>query len=283
MGRMTGKVALISGIARGQGRSHAITLAEQGADIIGFDICEDIPTNDYPLATLDDLRETIRLVEKTGRRIIAEKADARDRAAIGILLTDAMARFEHLDVVVANAGICPLGAGKPVSAFTDAVDVDLLGVINTVHAALPHLTPGGSVIITGSVAGILSGNGPSHGPQGPGGAGYSLSKRFLIDYTNTLALQLAPTKTRANAVHPTNCDTPLLHNAPMYHTFRPDLEAPTAEDALSGFQSMQAMPIPWVDPGDISNAVLFLASDESRYITGHHLTVDAGATTKRGL
>ncbi|WP_433598261.1 mycofactocin-coupled SDR family oxidoreductase [Nocardia sp. CA-135953] len=283
MARLADKVVLISGVARGQGRSHAIRLAEEGADIIGFDLCEDIANNEYPLGTAEDLEETVRLVGKTGRRIIADKADVRDRRAVEDLVGRAVQEFGHIDVIVANAGICPLGAGRPIGAFVDAVDVDLLGVINTVHAGLPHLTDGGSVIVTGSVAGLLTGVSPSSGPQGPGGAGYNLSKRFLVEYVNTLSLQLAPSGSRANAVHPTNCDTGMLQSEPMYKTFRPDLESPTPEEAVEGFHAMQAMPIPWVEPVDISNAVLFLASDESRYVTGLQLKVDGGALVKRGL
>ncbi|WP_067650611.1 mycofactocin-coupled SDR family oxidoreductase [Nocardia harenae] len=282
MARVAGKTVLISGVARGQGRAHAVRLAEEGADIIGFDLCADIASNNYPLATPDDLAETVRLVERTGRRIIAEAIDVRDRVAVERFLDRSVTELGGLDVVVANAGICPLGLDRPLAAFVDSVDVDLVGVVNTVHAALTHLTPGGSVIVIGSVAGLLSAGAPTQGPQGPGGAGYSLSKRFVIDYVNTLAVQLAPSGTRCNAVHPTNCDTVMLQNDALYRTFRPDLERPTPEQAAAGFRRLQAIPVPWVEPDDVAHAVVYLASDESRYVTGMQMKIDAGAIVKQG-
>ena len=154
MGRVTGKVALISGAARGQGRSHARLLAAEGADIIAVDICEDIETNEYPLARPEDLDETARLVEKEGQRAHTEIADVRDRAALSAAIDRGVAEFGQLDIVVANAGICPLTAGLPPQAFVDAVDVDLLGVLNLVHASLKHLQAGASIIVTGSMRGI---------------------------------------------------------------------------------------------------------------------------------
>jgi SDR family mycofactocin-dependent oxidoreductase len=283
MGRVEGKVAMITGAARGQGRSHAVHLAEEGADIIAVDLCEDIASNEYPLARPEDLDETARLVEKTGRRIVPIQADVRDRKALADALDTGIAELGKLDVVVANAGICPLGEGQPVEAFIDAVDVDLLGVINTVHVALVQLSGPASIIMTGSVAGLLSSASSGSGPQGLGGAGYNFAKRVIVEYTTTLAVKLAPKLIRVNAVHPTNCNTDMLQSEPMYKTFRPDLADPSVEEAEAGFRSMQAMPIPWVDPSDISYAVVYLASDESRYVTGLQLTVDGGATIQRGV
>jgi SDR family mycofactocin-dependent oxidoreductase len=283
MGRVEGKVAFITGAARGQGRGHAVHLAEGGADIIAVDICEDIVSNEYPLARPEDLDETGRLVEKAGRRIVPIRADVRDRRALSEALKTGISELGKLDVVVANAGICPLGEGQPVDAFVDAVDVDLVGVINTVHAALPHLGGGASIILTGSVAGLLSSASSGSGPQGLGGAGYSLAKRMIVEYCTTLAAKLAPKSIRVNAVHPTNCNTDMLQSEPMYKTFRPDLSNPSVEEAEVGFRSMQAMPIPWVEPSDISYAVVYLASDESRYVTGLQLKVDGGATIQRGV
>jgi SDR family mycofactocin-dependent oxidoreductase len=282
MGRVEDKVVFITGAARGQGRSHAVHLAEEGADIIAVDICEDIVSNEYPLARPEDLDETARLVEKTGRRIVPIQADVRDRAALSASLGRGVAELGKLDVVVANAGICPLGEALPVEAFVDAVDVDLVGVINTVHVCLPHLREGASIIMTGSVAGLLSSASSGSGPQGLGGAGYNLAKRVIVEYSTTLAVKLAPKAIRVNAVHPTNCNTDMLQSEPMYKTFRPDLADPTVEEAEVGFRSMQAMPIPWVEPADISYAVVYLASDESRYVTGMQLRVDGGATIQRG-
>jgi SDR family mycofactocin-dependent oxidoreductase len=284
MGRVEGKVVFVTGAARGQGRSHAVHLAEEGADIIAVDICEDIASNEYPLARPEDLDETARLVEKTGRRIVPIQADVRDRAALANALAGAVSELGKLDVVVANAGIAPLGNDLGIQAFIDAVEVDLIGVLNTVHVALPYLSAGASIIATGSVAALLSSaSSGGGGPKGLGGAGYSLAKRSLLDYTTTLAVQLAPQAIRVNTVHPTNCDTGMLQSAPMYKAFRPDLANPTAEEAEAGFRSMQAMPIPWVDPSDISHAVVYLASDESRYVTGLQLKVDGGASIQRGV
>ena len=282
MGRVQDKVVLVTGGARGQGRSHAVKLAEEGADVIMFDICHDIETNEYPLATPHDLEEAGLEVEKTGRRAYTAQVDVRDRAAVSRELANAVAEFGRLDVVVANAGICPLGAHLGVQAFVDAFDVDFIGVVNTVHTALSHLTEGASIIMTGSIAGLLAAKMPAGagGPQGPGGAGYSFAKQLVDSYTLQLAGQLAPQSIRVNAIHPTNVNTPMLNSDPMYRQFRPDLEHPTRDDALLAFPAMQAMPIPYVEPQDISNMVCFLASDESRYITGSQFKVDAGAMLK---
>ena len=285
MNRVAGKVVLITGAARGQGRSHAVHLADEGADIIAFDLCEDIASNEYPLATEADLEETGRLVEKAGRRVVTAKVDVRDRAALQRELDAAVATLGRLDVVVANAGIAPLGSDVPVEGFVDAFDVDFVGVINTIHSALPHLDAGASIIATGSVAGLVPqmGLNGQQALQGPGGDGYGLAKKMLWTYTNSLALTLGPKSIRVNAIHPTNCNTDMLQSPPMFRTFRPDLENPTAEDAKVTFPFMQAMPTPWVEPEDISHAVVFLSSDESRFVTGQQLRVDAGAGLKLGV
>jgi SDR family mycofactocin-dependent oxidoreductase len=282
MGRVQDKVVLVTGGARGQGRSHAVRLAEEGADIILFDICHDIENNRYPLATSRDLEEAGLEVEKTGRRAYTAEVDVRDRTAVSREIDNAVAEFGQLDVVVANAGICPLGTDVPIGGFVDAFDVDFVGVVNTVHASLSHLRSGGSVITVGSVAGLIAETAPAGtvGPMGPGGEGYNLAKQFIDRYTKALAKQLAPLSIRANVIHPTNVNTPMLNSEPMYRTFRPDLENPTRADALSAWPVMQAMPIPYVEPQDVSNAVCFLASDESRYVTGLQFRVDAGATLK---
>lgn len=281
-GRVQDKVVLITGGARGQGRSHAVKLAEEGADIILFDICHDIDTNGYPLATLRDLEEAGLEVEKTGRRAITAEVDVRDRVSVSTALADAVAQFGRLDVVVANAGICPLGIDVPIGGFVDAFDVDFIGVVNTVHAALPYLNAGASVITIGSVAGLIAGTTASGdgGPVGPGGEGYNLAKQLVDRYTKVLAKQLAALSIRANVVHPTNVNTPMLNSEPMYRAFRPDLERPTRADALLAFPVVQAMPTPYIEPEDTSNAVCFLASDESRYVTGLQFKVDAGAMLK---
>lgn len=279
MGRVDGKRALVTGAARGQGRQHAIRLAEEGADVVLIDICADIPGAGYPMATPEDLDETVRLVEKFDRRAIASVVDVRDRPSLQQALAAAVETLGGLDVVVANAGICPIGPDFPVTAFADAVDVDLIGVLNTIHVALPYVSPGGSIIATGSVAAMLP-SAVNNAANGPGGAGYGLAKRFIGDYVVVLARQVAAQGIRVNAVHPTNCNTDMLHSPPMYKAFRKDLTDPKRADAEEAFPHMQAMPIPYVEPDDISHAVVYLASDESRYVTGLQLPVDGGALLK---
>ncbi len=277
-GRLEGKVAFITGAGRGQGRSHAVRLAEEGADIIAVDICRDIPSNPYPMSSPEDLAETERLVKELGRRIVARQADVRERAELIRAVEDGLTDLGRLDVVVANAGILPMPYQRQpeLMDFVDAVDVDLTGVMNTVAATLPHLEEHASIVITGSTAGLMEGT-TDTGAGGPGGTGYGWSKKILVDYTEKLALLAAPKFIRVNCIHPTNCNTHLLNNELIYKTFRPDLENPTREDALPAFTYFQAMPIPYVEPRDISNMVLFLASEEARYVTGQNIRVDAGS------
>ena len=277
-GRMEGKVVLVTGAARGQGRSHAVRLAEEGADIIAVDICADIATNPYPLGSAEDLAQTAKEVEALGRRIVTRQADVRRRDDLQAAVDAGVAELGHLDVVVANAGICPLET-PGWQPFVDAMDVDFVGVLNTVAVTLPHLGQGASIVITGSTAGLMD-NTMNNPAMGSGSAGYGLAKKFIFNYTEVLALQLAADFIRVNAVHPTNCNTHLLHQQAIYNSFRPDLENPTREDAEQSFVVFQAMPIPYVEPVDISNQVLFLASDESRYVTGLNVRVDAGSMLK---
>lgn len=285
MNRLTGKVAVVTGAARGQGRSHAVHLADEGADIIAVDICSDIASNEYPLATKADLDETAKLIEKSGRRVITAVADVRDRAALKKVIDDAVEALGELHVVVANAGICPQGNHIPYQGFIDAFDVDFVGAVNTVHVGLEHLKAGGSVIVTGSIAGLVEQKdlATGGGPQGPGGAGYGMAKKMVRDYTKALALTMAPHNIRINTVHPTSVNTDMLHNLPMYRTFRPDLSDPSRADAELVFPILQAMPIPYIEPEDVSHAVVFLASDESRYVTGQQLFIDGGAGLKLGM
>jgi SDR family mycofactocin-dependent oxidoreductase len=282
MGRVEGKVVAITGAARGQGRSHAVRLAEEGADIIAIDLCEDIDVVEYPMATYEDLEETARLVEKTGRRAFVKQADVRDPAALKAAIDEGVAELGRLDVVVANAGISQFGPQKPISVFTTTVDINLIGALNTVHAAMPHLQPGASIILIGSAAGLMAGH-ESDPRMGPGGAAYRFAKQTLVNYVNFLTLELAPQGTRVNAIHPTNVNTDMIQNEATYRMFRPDLENPTRQDGEMGFYMLQAMPVPYVEPIDVSHAVTYLASDESRFVTGLQFKVDAGALTKRGL
>jgi SDR family mycofactocin-dependent oxidoreductase len=281
-GRLDGKVAFITGAARGQGRAHALRMAEEGANIIAVDICHDIASNPYPLASPEDLLETERLVEKRGSRIVATQADVRQRSELRDALDAGLSDLGRLDIVVANAGICPM-APAPADAqdFVDATDVDLIGVMNTVAVSLGHIADGGSIVITGSTAGMIAGT-TSNPAFGPGGAGYQWAKQLMQQYTEQMALHLAPRFIRVNCVHPTNCNTALLHHPAMYKVFRPDLDGPTREDAEPFFTLFQAMPVPYVEPEDIANLAVFLASDESRYITGQQIRVDAGSLLKWG-
>jgi SDR family mycofactocin-dependent oxidoreductase len=278
-GRVAGKVAFITGAARGQGRSHAIRLAQEGADIIAVDICETFDSMNYPLATDEDLAQTVKEVEAEGRRIVAVKGDVRIKADLKAALDAGLAQFGKVDVVVANAGVTAMKDPTLLQSFVDGVDVDLVGVLNTVGVALPHLKAGASIIVTGSTAGMMKGLLDSPG-LGGGGTGYAFAKRTLFTYVEVLALQLAAHMIRLNAIHPTNTDTTLLMNDDIYKAFRPDLKNPTREDAIVAFPAMQAMPIPFVDPQDISHLVAYLASDESRYMTGMNIRVDAGAMLK---
>jgi len=278
MGRLDGKVAFITGAARGQGRSHAVRLASEGADIVAIDICAPIETMNYPLATPEDLAQTVKEVEAHDRRIIAGQGDVRDRDRLAEIVAEGIAQFGHLDIVVANAGVCPMKDTTLCQGFVDAVDVDLIGSMNTVAVSLPHLQAGASIIVTGSTAGMIKGTTEMMGSSG--GVGYSWAKQVIVRYVEVLALQLAPRMVRLNAVHPTNVDTQLLHNDDIYRAFRPDLKNPTREDAVLAFPAMQAMPIPYIDPSDVSALVAFLASDESRYMTGLNIRLDAGAMLK---
>ena len=277
-GRLEGKVALVTGAARGQGKSHCIRLAEEGANVIAVDLCENMDTVRYPLGSEADLADTVAQTEATGQRILASKADVRFREQLSDAVAKGVAEFGRLDIVCANAGILPIKE-HTAQAFVDAMDVDFGGVLNTVAVTLPYLGPGASIILTGSTAGMMPGtlNNPA---LGPGAVGYGLAKTFIVTYTEVLALQLATQSIRVNAVHPTNCNTNLLHNEDLYKVFRPDIANPTADDVLPAFNMFQAMPIPYVEPRDISNAVLFCASDEARYVTGINLRVDAGSLLK---
>lgn len=277
-GRLQGKVVFITGAARGQGRSHAVRLAQEGADIIAIDLCDQMDSVAYPQGSAEDLAETVKMVEALGRRIVARKADVRERDQMRAAVNEGIAELGHLDTVICNAGILPMKHREP-SAFVDAVDVDFGGVLNSVAVTLPHLGAGSSIVITGSTAALMPGavNNPT---LGPGGSGYNLAKTMLIQYTEALALNVAPMSIRVNCIHPTNCDTNLLHNDGIYKVFRPDLENPTADDVMPAFHYFHSMPIPYIDPVDISNAVLFLVSDEARYITGVNLRVDAGSLLK---
>lgn len=278
MGRVEGKVALITGAARGQGRNHARRLAAEGADIVAVDLCTSFKSVPYAMATEEDLRETARLVEAEGRRVVTIQADVRSAEQMADAAGTAVAELGHLDVVVAQAAVSALGAELTNQSWVDTVDINLLGVVNTIHAAYPHLRPGASVIAVGSLVALRPRR--AYDKAGPGSAGYKFSKLAVAHYIHELATTLAPDMIRANAVHPTNVDSPMLQNDSTYRQFRPDLENPTRQDAEPSFPVVHAMPVPYATPDEISHAVIYLASDESRLVTGLQLRVDAGGYIK---
>jgi (+)-trans-carveol dehydrogenase len=273
MGRVDGKVAFVTGAARGQGRSHAIRLAEEGADIIAIDLCAQVESVPYPMATPDDLKETVDAVEALDRRMLAREADVRDYDALKAALDAGVAEFGRLDIVCANAGIASYAPAAELSeqAWRDMIDINLTGVWNTCKAALGHISDGGSLVLTSSAAGLTG---------MPNVAHYAAAKHGVVGLMRTLALELAPRMIRVNSVHPTTVDTPMVRNESLFSLFRPDLERPTVEDFVERATAMNMLPLPWVEPRDVSDAVLFLACDESRYITGVTLPIDAGATQK---
>jgi (+)-trans-carveol dehydrogenase len=276
--RVEGKVAFITGAARGQGRSHAVTLAREGADIIAVDITKQIDSVPYALATPEDLAETVKQVEALGRRIVAAQADVRDYDALKQALDEGVAELGRLDIVSANAGVFGFGTVQELAEQTwrDMIDVNLTGEWHAVKAAIPHLRAGGSggsIILTSSTMGLKAEPNIGH---------YNSAKHGVVGLMRTLALELAPDMIRVNALAPTTVNTDMIHNSATYELFAPDLPAAerTREALAPRFQDLNALPIPWVEPADISNAVLFLASDEARYITGVALPVDAGQMIK---
>lgn len=276
MGKLDNRVTVVSGAARGQGRSHAVNLAAEGASIIALDICADLDGNTYPLSRAEDLDETARLIEKEGVRAHTVIIDVRERTPVWNAIAQGVDELGGLDIVVANAGIAALGKDQTIQSWSDTVDTDLVGVFNVIQGSLPHINDGGSIIATGSLAAQLG----SATNQGPGGSAYSFAKQIVARYVNDLSIQLAKRMIRVNAVHPTNVKTDMLHNEGMYHVFRPDKESPTREDAEQAFPAMQAMPVPYIEAQDVSNAVVFLASDDAKFITGSQLRIDAGGYVK---
>ncbi len=277
MGRVEGKVAFVTGAARGQGRSHAIRLAQEGADIIAIDLTGQIGTVPYEMSTPDDLAETVRLIEALDRRIVATQADVRDFGAVKAALDDGVAQLGRLDIVSANAGIASFAPADELTEeqWQDMIGVNLTGVWHATKAATPHLRAagGGSMILTSSALGLKGIANSAH---------YVAAKHGIVGLMRTLALELAPDWIRVNSVHPTMVNTDMIQNESTYALFAPDL-APkerTREALAPRFQTLNALAIPWVEPVDISNAVLFLASDEARYITGVTLPVDAGWLVK---
>ena len=271
-GRVAGKVAFVSGAARGQGRAHAVRLAEEGADIIAVDLCHDIDSVGYGLAGEADLKETARQVEALGRRVVTAQADVRDPGALRAALDTGVGELGRLDIVVANAGILSAGSTDELSenAWRDMIDVNLNGVYYTARAAVPHVRAagnGGSIILTSSALGIRA---MAYLPH------YVAAKAGVIGLMRSMALELAPEQIRVNTVNPSIVDSPMIHNPSTYAMFLPGAENPSRDDASAVFSTLNPMPTPWIDSSDVSNAVLFLASDEARFVTGLEMKIDAG-------
>jgi (+)-trans-carveol dehydrogenase len=276
VGRVEGKVAFITGAARGQGRSHAVRLAEEGADIVAIDVGTQIESVAYPLATPEELKETVALVEALDRRMVSALVDVRELAGLTDFLARAVAELGRLDIVCANAGIYSQGllGELPEQTWRDMIDVNLTGVWNTCRASIPHLVGGGrggSIVLTSSAVGLKPSANIGH---------YVAAKHGVIGLMRSLALELAPYSIRVNSVHPTGVDTPMIQNESLYALMAPDVAHATRYDIAPVLQSLNALPVPWVEPRDVSNAVLFLASDEARFITGVTFPVDAGMSIK---
>lgn len=276
MGRVEGKVAFITGAARGQGRSHAVKLASEGANIIAVDLCADIDNAPYPMGTKAELDETVRLVEKTGGKTLARVADVRDFEALSAVVDEGVDLFGRLDIILANAGIVSYGAlaEMDVDVWQQMIDINLTGVWKTVRAGAHHIIEagnGGSIILTASTAGIRSYNSIGH---------YVAAKHGVTGLAKALANELGQYNIRVNSLHPTNVNTPMLVNPGTLKMFRPDLDDPQVEDTLESFASVHLLDVPWVEPDDVSNAVLYLVSDEGRFVTGAQFTLDAGMLQK---
>ncbi|RZT13961.1 SDR family mycofactocin-dependent oxidoreductase [Mycobacterium sp. BK558] len=272
MGELTGKVAFITGAARGQGRAHAVKLASEGADIIALDLCAQIESVPYPLATPDDLAETVKLVEETGARILAYQADVRDRDAVKAAVRDGTEKLgERLDIVIANAGIAPMAAAE---AWQDVIDVNLTGVYHTIDVAMKPMIKfgnGGAIVLTSSVAGLVGIGAPM-----AGSVGYAAAKHGIVGLMRAYANFLATYSIRVNSVHPAGVNTPMIDN-----DFTRSWLDGLAQAGTGGPDMGNALPVQALEPEDIANAVFWLVSDAARYVTGVALPVDAGYVNKR--
>ncbi len=272
MGLLDGQVAFITGAARGQGRSHALALAQEGADIIAVDMCRQAETVPYPMATPKDLAETVAQVEVLDRRIIASEVDVRDLGALTAAVDQGVAELGRLDIVLANAGIVTI---EPTLSMSEAVwdemiEINLTGVWKTIRAAVPHIIAGGqggSVVITSSLAAVTANDNLAH---------YSAAKAGLIGLMKVLARELAPHNIRVNTIHPTSVATAMIVNDTLFGLFRPDLENPTRADFDEVLRSKHPMPVAALDSIDVSNAVLYLVTAAGRYVTGNTHVIDAG-------
>jgi SDR family mycofactocin-dependent oxidoreductase len=276
-GRLEGKVAFITGLARGQGRAHALRLAQDGADIVGLDLCGQIASVAYPMSTPDDLAQTVKLVEQLDRRIVARPGDVRDIESIRAVFDEGIAEFGHVDLVVANAGIMPVWGPRAntMTAWQDCLDVLLTGVLNTVETVYPRLIEqgrGGSIVITSSMAGVMPMMRTLDGHT-LGLLGYSAAKAALVNLAQNYASILAYHNIRVNTVHPTGVNTPMIDNDMVRDRF----EHANPEDLKA---LVNAIPVDAVEPEDIANAVAWLCSDESRFYTGSAMRIDAGSSLR---
>ncbi|BBZ75335.1 3-ketoacyl-ACP reductase [Mycolicibacterium anyangense] len=271
MGELDGKVAFITGAARGQGRAHAVKLASEGASIIAVDLCDQIASVPYPMATPEDMAATVKLVEDTGARVVAREADVRDRSALKAALKEGVAELGRLDIVIANAGIAPM---TDESAWQDVIDVNLTGVYHTVDVAMRPLIKqgqGGSIVLTSSVAGLVGIGAPV-----AGSLGYTVAKHGVVGLMRAYANFLATFNIRVNSVHPAGVNTPMIDNE-----FTRSWLDGLAQQNLGGPDMSNALPVQTLEPEDIANAVFFLVAETGRYITGVSLPVDAGFVNKR--
>lgn len=271
MGKLDGKVAFITGAARGQGRAHAVRLAEEGADVIAVDVCAQYHTVAYPMSTPEDLDETVGQVESLGRRIVAHVVDVSDVAALQKAFDDGVAALGGVDIVVANAGIGPGSMASDDEQWDDVVNVNLKGVWNTLRVAVPTLLAqdrGGSIILTSSTGGLIG------APVVSGGMlGYTAAKHGVVGLMRAYANYLAPHYIRVNSVAPTTVATPMSNNG--------DLSVLKQYEPAFARVLENAMPVDCVEARDVANAVAWLASDDARYVTGSVVAVDAGMLNKR--
>ncbi|ORA19490.1 mycofactocin-coupled SDR family oxidoreductase [Mycobacterium arosiense] len=270
MASLDDKVAFITGAARGQGRAHAVKLASEGASIIAVDLCDQIASVPYPMSTVDDLTETVKLVEDTSARIVATQADVRDSVSLTAALESGVAQFGHLDIVVVNAGIAPMQAGE--DGWRDVIDVNLTGAYNTVEAAAPTMIEqgrGGSIVLISSAAGLAG-----VGSADAGAIGYAAAKHGMVGLMRVYANLLAQHSIRVNSVHPAGVDTPMINN-----DFTQKWLVEMSAGRPMGLEN--ALPVQVLQPEDVANAVAWLVSDAARYVTGITLPVDAGFTNKR--
>jgi SDR family mycofactocin-dependent oxidoreductase len=270
-GKLEGKVAFITGAARGQGRSHAVRLAQEGADIIAVDVCRQIDAVPYPMATLEDLSQTVKEVEALDRRIIARQADVRDEPGLKAAFDAGVAELGPVNIVLANAGIATMSLHETHGAWQVVIDVNLTGVFNTVETALPSMIErgqGGAIVLISSSAGLAGIGGPSRG-----GLAYTASKHGVVGLMRSYANNLAPQRIRVNSVHPTGVRTPMVENDALREFLTAN---PAAGNAIAN-----ALPVDMVESADISNAIVWLVSDDARYVTGITLPVDAGFTNKK--